>query len=343
MKGDPVAAHDTFLPDRPFVVSRGEIPLSSALLDRSLEIRPFAGHPLLRAAASADAAMSWLKLRAGQECPTRSHGHHSLLIVLCGKAELVASSRRSIELGDVVTLPKGYQYRLVVADASGFEAILVMLGESPQESSLELTLEDLLQRNQQRLQEVMQNPYFLLLRNGSYESSLRRKRFRDHARVFADAFQAFLVTRQAMCHDDEYLGVFQQHLAEELGHNKLLQPSGDERRFDPLLQATSSWFAHQMLVLDNAGKAVVTLALETGGYHFHSLAEPAFAADEAAEYFHTHAEDDEQHQSMGIDLLRGLHPRTYARLREVLDDSWDMIDAFTRRLTELITLEGTSS
>jgi hypothetical protein len=110
-----------------------------------------------------------------------------------------------------------------------------------------------------------------------------------------------------------------------------------------VLRAMSSWFCHQMLVLDNAEKAVVTLALETGGYYFGTLSMPLFEGDSAQRYFDTHAEDDAHHKDLSIQLLEGLHPHTYVRLQRVLDSTWDMIDAMTSRFAYLIELDAGSS
>jgi hypothetical protein len=160
-------------------------------------------------------------------------------------------------------------------------------------------------------------------------------------RVFSDAFQVFLFTRQAMCREDAFQALFAEHLAEEFGHNQMLQTPQDSRIVsDPVLKATSSWFCQQMLVLDNAGKVVVNLVLETAGYHFHSLAAPVFKGEAGEKYFDTHAEADEHHKDIGVELLEGLHPDTYELLYRVLEDSYDMLEALTQRIFELATADA---
>ena len=156
---------------------------------------------------------------------------------------------------------------------------------------------------------------------------------RESIRVFSDAYQTFLFTRQATCRDEAYTDMFDEHLREELGHNRLLKVAGDKRvSTDPILKATSAWFCHQMIVLDNAGKTVLNLLLETGGYYFHTLAKPVFESDGSAEYFDIHAEADERHKEMGVDILAGLHPTTYRRLCRILDEGYDMLETMTRRM-----------
>lgn len=162
-------------------------------------------------------------------------------------------------------------------------------------------------------------------------------------RVFADAFQVLLHTRQATCTDERFEKAFLVHLTEELGHNELLAVTRNPRAFDdPTLRAASAWFCHRMLVLDNVGKGIVNLVLETAGHYLGTLAGPLFAGDACHAYFETHAGADELHKEMGIELLGGQHPDTYRRLRGVLDDTWDMLDVMTRRVVDLVDIEATS-
>jgi hypothetical protein len=190
------------------------------------------------------------------------------------------------------------------------------------------------------MSEALQSPFFALLRNGKLSKG-ERAAAREVLRVFSDAFQAFLFLRQGTCRNEEYRSTFLEHLKEELGHNELLSVSRNARVWgDPILKATSSWFCHQMLVLDNAGKAVVNLVLETAGFHFHTLAAPVFSEDVSARYFNVHAEEDEHHKEVAVDLLRGEHPETYRRLSGILEQTWDMFDTLTRRFAYLIEFEG---
>jgi hypothetical protein len=144
-----------------------------------------------------------------------------------------------------------------------------------------------------------------------------------------------------MCRDQAYVSMFHGHLLEELGHNDLLKVEGREQILrDPILRAASSWFSHRMLTLDNAGKTVVNLVLETSGYHFHTLAKPIFADIDCGNYFEAHAEADETHMELGIDLLANQHPDVYRQLFQILEDSWDMLETVTNRFAELADLEA---
>jgi hypothetical protein len=328
--------------ERPSVIPRSEIPLSTAPEDSDLEVQPFVAHRLLKqATASTAVELAWIRARHGYDVGLRSHPLPGLLIVLGGEAELVGQVRRRVAQGDVVTLPSHHEYGFRAVGPQGLTALHVLFREQRRTfPSAEASFEHLIARNEVRVQEILKTPWFQLLAKGQLPESTRSAA-REVLRVFSDAFQTFLFTRQATCRDEDYRKPFNAHLLEELGHNDLLTVSGNERIWrDPILKATSAWFCHQMLVQDNAGKAVVNLVLETAGYHFHELARPAFASDVAARYFNLHAEEDELHKDVAVDLLRGEHPETYRRLHRVLEDTWDMLETMTRRFAHLVELEG---
>src|SRR5690606_23346130 len=129
-------------------------------------------------------------------------------------------------------------------------------------------------RNEVRAQRARQSAFFAQLHNPDIRQPQRSAALTRCLRVFSDAFQVIMFTRQATCRDERFRSAFLRHLREELGHNELLLVSeGRALARDPILSATASWFCHQMLTLDNAGKSVVNLVLETAGDYFHSVAE----------------------------------------------------------------------
>jgi mannose-6-phosphate isomerase-like protein (cupin superfamily) len=328
--------------ERPSVIPRSEIPLSGAPEDAGLEVQPFLAHRKLNlATASTAAELAWIHARPGQNVGLRSHPLPGLLIVLGGRAELFGRSRRGVEQGDVITVPALHEYGFESVGEGGLHALHVMFREQRRTLPVpDASFEHLVMRNEVRMSEALQTPFFALLRDGKLSKG-ERAISREVLRVFSDAFQTFLFLRQATCRNEEYRGPFLAHLNEELGHNELLSVSRHARVWgDPILKATSSWFCHQMLVLDNAGKAVVNLVLETAGFHFHTLAAPVFSEDVSAHYFNVHAEEDEHHKEVAVDLLRGEHPETYRRLSKVLEHTWDMFDTLTRRFAYLIEFEG---
>jgi mannose-6-phosphate isomerase-like protein (cupin superfamily) len=328
---------------RPSVVPRSEIPMSAVAADRQLDIRQFRAHSLLGKVMPGTAvSVAWTYVRQDQEVALRSDAKPGLLIIVHGRAELVGDQGRAVEQGDVLTIPANQTYGFTSVGPSGLQAVHVTFPE-PEDGRIR-TLKQVLARNEARAQMALANPFYSMLRDRKLETPRRRALFIEGARVFADAFQSFLFTRQATCADDSYAPAFLQHLREELGHNELLEVTRDPRACgDPVLKAASSWFCHQMVVLDNIDKAMVNLVLETGGFYLGTLAEPVFEGHEGSTFFHTHSEADAAHQEVGAKMLENQTPDTYARLANTLDASWDMLDTMTSRIAHIIEMNDASS
>jgi hypothetical protein len=323
----------------PFVVPFADIPLSQTSVNDGFKVRRFLDHHLLSAIVpSSTVALAIVQSRGGRGLTIPPSAAGGLLVVLQGQAQMASDGRRAVKQGDVIILSAGAEYLFTGVGAEGLQALhLTFGGRSGDGLAPVLTREGLLARNEERARAMLQTPYFQLLQNGTLSSPDKRRQFRTCIRVFSDAFQRLLFTRQAMCRDEKFDSTFHEHLREELGHNRLLRGPDDSPPLpDPVLHATSTWFCQRMLLLDNLDKAVVNIVLETAGYHFHTLAQPAFAADDCAGYFSTHAEADAEHQGVGLDLLQGAHPTTYLRLHRVLEETWDMLGAMTNRIATLL-------
>src|SRR5690606_1435866 len=88
--------------------------------------------------------------------------------------------------------------------------------------------------------------------------------------------------------------------------------------------------------LHNAEKAAVRhLVSANASAVCHGGAPPVLRRSSTAPEPGRAAGDDDAHAAMGVALLRDEAPRTYARLREVVAEAWDMIGAMTDRLAEL--------
>src|SRR5690606_1816882 len=265
----------------PHVVSLGHL-LSAprglkGMSDRAAEYNFSSQKELHRAIPGSGISMSWLTVEPEGSMPPKAHSADRLLIVLDGEARLTGTTPRTIECGDTVALPAGCAVGIDGISHHALSALLVVFqkeNEKPDSPSPQevVSLERLLEENEREAERVLANPYFRMIAQGGLQDEPLRNLFRDRLRVFCDAFQRFLFTRQATCTDDVYEGTFLEHMLEELGHNSLMQTSGECRRFDAVLSATSNWFCHQMIVQDNVGKAAIHLVLETGGDYFHNLA-----------------------------------------------------------------------
>jgi hypothetical protein len=201
----------------------------------------------------------------------------------------------------------------------------------------QVTLEDVAY-NEKRLHEHVQRPFFRMLEDGTLLDQNKRNRFLSCLYIWSESFQQVMFTRQATSVDKRYQSIFFAHLTEELGHNKLLEEYKDQVKInDPILKATSIWFVHNMFVLDNVEKAAfVHLVLESSGDEFHSRAAPFLSQYVSTDYFSLHAELDERHAEMSVELLKYQHPVIYAKLLKLLEESWDMFETLMERIVYLV-------
>jgi len=205
----------------------------------------------------------------------------------------------------------------------------------------EVTLEDILAYNEKRLHEHVQQPFFKMLEDDTLRDQKKRDTFLSCLSIWASYFQQIMFSRQATSVDEQYKSIFLNHLKEEIGHDKLLEKYQKVKINDPILKATSTWFVHQMFVLDNIEKAaLVHLVLEASGNEFHIRAAPFFSQYVNTNYFDLHAKVDNGHAEIGIKLLQHQHPVTYGKLLKLIGESWDMFEIMMDRIVYIVNCEG---
>lgn len=201
------------------------------------------------------------------------------------------------------------------------------------------TLGALLSRNETYYQIFISRPFFKMIESGLFNQDEKKKvMFFNYMQIFSDYFQTMIQIRQATCRDEKFYATFLRHFMDELGHDDLLrQRSQITPVWDPILVAVSTWFVHQMQVLDNIEKAVIMhLVLEKTGDYYHSLGSKTLSRHMQSNYYETHAELDDDHTSMVLDLLPGYPEFTYQRLSRLLQESWMMMYTMVDRVHELV-------
>lgn len=199
--------------------------------------------------------------------------------------------------------------------------------------------ERLLETNEKYYQIFQKKPFFEMIKSGVLvKDERKREKFFNYVQIFSDYFQTMMQTRQAFCRDERFSKIFLEHFHEELGHDHLLrQRKNIATVWDPVLVAIYTWFVHQMQVLDNIEKAVVMhLVLEKTGDYYHSLGNQYLSKYVESEYYEVHAEHDEDHSNMIVDLLPGYPDFVYERLSQLLDESWNMMYVMVDRIYELV-------
>jgi mannose-6-phosphate isomerase-like protein (cupin superfamily) len=353
--------------DQMHVISRDAIPpLHSVEQDGEIhelgELRDFRWNDQLRSfmPASSRFSVSWVRLKHEEVLQPHVHPIHSMMVFYAGSGRMLGDLNRPVAKEDVVVVPAGCAHGFV-GGPDGLYGLSIQFGEGlytdPDKPRVmfmddEHSLSSLLAYNEERVREFARRPIFELLADGTLADPARRKVYLDALQIWVDGNQALLFSRQATCMDPAYSKMFLRHMQEELGHDVLHKERADgaqapdARPTDSVLEAITNWFAYQMYVLDNAEKtAVIHLVIENASSVYHTRAMPVLSKYISQEYFDVHVEADDEHAAMGVELLRNESPQTYARLRQVVGEAWDMIGAMTDRLVELTRapLEGTAT
>ena len=344
------------------VVSRDAIPpIRSVEQDGEThnlgELRDFRWNDHLRSfmPEASQFSVSWVRLEEGEILQPHVHPIQSMMVFYAGSGEMLGDLRRPVTAGDVVVVPPGRKHGFV-GGPHGLQALSIQFGDGlytkPEKPRVlftdpEHTLAGLLAYNEKRLEEFVQRPIFDLLADGTLEDPIKRKAYLDTLQIWVDGNQALLFSRQATCADATYQDVFLQHFKEEMGHDVLHKDraEGDRSRVPPardtIMEAITNWFTYQMYLLDNAEKtAIIHLVIENASSAYHRHAKPALARYVNNQYFDVHVNADEQHAAMGEALLQNESPRTYARLRRIIGEAWDMIGAMTDRVAEVTRAAG---
>jgi hypothetical protein len=204
--------------------------------------------------------------------------------------------------------------------------------------NLILNLEALLKTNGTFTEAFKDNPLMRLIDSSSMHEAPNRVRLLDCIQVFSNYFQKTVMLRAVLNDNSRYVPIVRAHLVEEFGHDMGLMHDRKDRRpiWDPILEACSCWFSWQMLSLDNSEKTVlVHMVLEASAHLFFIKAHRVMRQFAETDYFKIHAEVDEHHETMGLELLTGLRDSDYQRLSEVQQQGWEMLNAACRRMAEL--------
>ncbi len=319
------------------------------------ELRDLRWHAALEAflPPSSEFSISWVRLKAGEKLDVHVHPIQSMMIFFEGSGTLEGDLTRQLAAGDVVVVPSGRHHGFV-GGPQGLSGLSIQFGSGlytkPDEPRVLFADDEsaharLLEWNRARIEEFGRLPVFDLLADGTLEDAEKRKAYQAALQIWVDGNQTLLYSRQASVRDPIFDKAFFGHMTEELGHDVLHKDStdgdgSDDREApafrDPIMEAITEWFAHQMFVLDDIEKAaIVHLVIENASSVYHRKAMPVLAKYLNNNYFELHVEADDEHAAMGEELVRKAGPRTYERLEQILAQAWSMIGAMTNRLVEL--------
>jgi ribulose bisphosphate carboxylase small subunit len=201
----------------------------------------------------------------------------------------------------------------------------------------------LLENNKVFVNEYINNSLMQLIKSDAMKEKYMRKRLLDCIQVFSDYFQKVVMLRYVFCDNPKFFSVAQLHLTEEYGHNISLKQDREHRPsvWDPILESTSSWFAWKMFTLDEEEKTVlVHLVLEASAHLFFTQAHQIMERYQETEYFKIHSDADEQHEQMGIGLLKELTVEKYQQLQKILSQGWTILNTACNQIALLTQQES---
>jgi quercetin dioxygenase-like cupin family protein len=331
------------------VISRENIPVIKTVevnneVHNLGELRDFRWSDQLRAfmPEAKEISVSWVKLDQGEALAPHLHPIQSMMIVYSGSGQLTGDLCRSIAKDDVVVVPAGCAHGFV-GGPGGLWALSIQFGEGlytrPEKARVVFvedvqTLPALATYAAERLSTFSRGAIFSLLDDGTLSAPVGRAFFLDAIRLLLARYDSLLIARQATCRDEKFESAFRSHLRARASLQAIVSVNVPGRR-DSVLEAFLDWFSHQMYVLDNAEKAAITyLVLEPAAQAYwrhgegllaqhlgHKPASPAIGGSQSLATY--------------LELLRNESAETYGRLRQIVQEAWDMLEAMTDRLVQL--------
>lgn len=324
--------------------------ISSAVVDGVVHnlglVKDFHKNPVLKdfIAGATRLSLSWVRLLPGEELAVHQHPTKSMIIVAEGTGVVNGDLSGPIASGDIVVVPSNARHGFVGGSPAGFWALSLQfegggLYEDPESPRVEFAGSDnavdlVRAANQQHIDEYRRSALVSLVQGLDRQPGSVRERLLDFLQGWSDAFQRVVTARVVAETDDRSRLLAQEHLAEEQGHNRLLDRSraGRPARRDPVISAVSSWFVDRMSFAGSVERTVLAhLVLEGSGMVFHTAALPAFGD---GDYFRLHEEADASHLDMGYRALATRRDWSVDEVLAILRDGWQMMTLLSDRMAE---------
>lgn len=348
----------------PSVIARKDIPELKSVVKDGIEYtlgshQDFKNNPKIKDFMEGvnQLSISWTHLAPGEVLKVHTHPTKSMIVVCQGSGELSGYTNKSLNAGDIVIIPENTDHGFTGAGGEGMYALSIQFEEHSlyargrdanvtfvPESEVIVNAEQvydfnsLKKYNQKKMDEFSKIRFFSAMENGTYDNPLNRQMFMNCLQYWSNIFQDIVLLRKVTSKNKMFTKIADEHLEEEIGHNKLLLGrEGAQDISDPILHATSQWWPYQMLIMDNIEKSVlVHMVLEASGTEFHRHANKVFKSEVQSNYFDLHEECDEGHSELADHLLMGHPPEMYANLACVLDEGWEMLSALFERILLLV-------
>ncbi|MBX9296629.1 cupin domain-containing protein [Chromobacterium piscinae] len=300
-------------------------------------------------------SMAWVRLEAGERLDAHIHPVESMIVMCEGGARTLGDVRETMNAGDILLVPPGKLHGFIGMPPSGFWGLSIQFDsrglyediadpwatftdELEQQNGAGSVVEQLLLKNEEYMERFDKHRLFAMVRNGLLSDAAAKRRFLDCFQVWSNYFQKMVLMRAVTARQKGFDDLAWQHLYEELGHNQSLAKSRDDLQtvFDPLLEATCSWFASKMEHIGEAEKVVLShVVVEASATYFYKHVQPILAQTDVKDHFDVHSVVDEDHVEMGYAFLRTLSIEDGHSLFEIQHQGWAMLMAVMARIADL--------
>lgn len=347
-------------PILPTIVNRSDIPILTAIsIDGARQcigdVRDFRRDWALSnfMPNNGRTSLSWVRLRVDEKHKVHRHPLASMVIVFEGNGELVGDLNRPIVAGDIVMIPPQALHGFVGRGDTGFSGLSVQFeGNGIFEAAHDpkIVFDDIasghgldpLEAAQRTQSEEYAHNHLIKLINGDAIRQNKRlqKSLLDILQVWSDHFQHLIRIRAASTKEPSFATLADTHLREEFDHNHILAEMRGNRSvqiWDPVLESAYAWFAERMAKASDVEATIIMhMVIEEAGDIFHKKAAEVFPG---SQHFTNHANHDQNHASMGLEVLKEHSRESVEQMIGVLNHAWAIMNLLCNRIAELaITL-----
>ena len=212
--------------------------ISSAVVDGVVHnlglVKDFHKNPVLEdfIADATRLSLSWVRLLPGEELAVHQHPTKSMIIVAEGAGLVNGDLSGPIASGDIVVVPSHARHGFVGGSRAGFWALSLQFEggglyedlESPRVdfAGSDRAVDLVRAANQRHIDEYRRGALVSLVQDLDRQPGSVRERLLDYLQGWSDAFQRVVTARVVAETDAGSRLLAQEHLAEEQGHNQLL-------------------------------------------------------------------------------------------------------------------------
>jgi quercetin dioxygenase-like cupin family protein len=324
-------------------------------------VKDFTKHESMQAFLPKDnrISMAWVRLEAGEQLDEHIHPVDSMILICEGGAQTLGDVETVMTAGDALLVPPTRPHGFIGAEPAGFWGLSIQFDSRGLYENIEdpwatfhqdeaylvqhadNIVDKLFQTNDKFKDRFDKHRLFALVKKGLLQEPAAKQRFLDCFQVWSNHFQKMVFFRYLTSNSRRHTDIAWEHLVEEFGHNKALESSRLQQTdiFDPILEATSSWFSSAMQRLSDMQKLVlVHLVVEASATIFYRHLAPEMSADTSSAHFHSHEADDHHHVKMGYDHIRRHTPELQEaeQLFKIQEQGWSMLMAVMSRITDLV-------